>query len=478
MNEVPIASIHVDQIEAAIGPQRYAEFQETTIEHRNRLNGAIVWHINSTARGGGVAEMLQSLLAYARGLDIETRWLVIGGNPAFFDLTKRLHNNLHGHAGDGGPLGEAEQKIYLDSLAESIADLPNWIRPRDIVVCHDPQTAGLIPAIRKIGARVIWRCHIGNDKINELMIRSWEFLAPHLREAQRYVFTREAFIPDQIDRDRTIIIPPSIDPLSPKNQPMSRAVVESILVKTGIVESADGHAEPCFTREDGSKGVVERCADVMHLGRPPALDRPLIVQVSRWDQLKDPIGVMRGFTQYLSNEGASLVLVGPNVSAVADDPEGGKVLDMVETAWRELPHETRKHVHIACLPMTDREENAAIVNAIQRHATIIVQKSLFEGFGLTVTEAMWKGTPVVASAVGGIQDQIVDGEHGLLVRDPTDLQEFAGAVGRLLHEPDFAKTLSANARRRVDDNFLFTRHLRQYLDLFDQLCDDAPSAVA
>jgi trehalose synthase len=413
--------------------------------------------------------MLQFLLAYARGLDIDMRWLVIEGDPGFFDLTKRLHNNLHGHAGDGGELGEEEHKHYEWTLSGNVKKLLSTIRPRDIVVCHDPQTAGLVPALVAHGAKVVWRCHVGPDRLNDAVNRAWTFLSRYLELAERYVFTRAAFMPPQLDHGKCVIIPPSIDPLSCKNQPMTPEVVEAILVKTGIVEGRNGHADPVFAREDGSCGRVERCADMIHLGRAPSSDRPLIVQVSRWDNLKDPVGVMRGFAQYVADEEASLILAGPNVSAVADDPEGVQVLSDVETAWRALPHETRKHVHLACLPMADRQENAAIVNALQRHATIVVQKSLNEGFGLTVTEAMWKSKPVVASAVGGIQDQIENGVHGLLIDDPTDLHAFGVALKRFLRDPEFARKTGELARTRVEKHFLFTRHLRQYLELFDEL---------
>ena len=478
MNEVPIAPIPDERIRTAIGSARYAEFHEATVEAREKLIGSVVWNINSTARGGGVAEMLQSLLAYARGLGVDARWLVMDGNPGFFDLTKRLHNNLHGHSGDGGPLGDEERRHYEFTLADNLGALSELIRPKDVVVCHDPQTAGLVPTIRKLGAKVIWRCHIGHNALNELVTRAWDFLTPYIQCADRYVFTRAAFVPPQLDRDKTVIIQPSIDPLSPKNQPLAPEVVQAILVRAGILDSPDDQVEPRFTREDGSVGYVERCADVMHLGRPPRPDRPLIVQVSRWDQLKDPLGVIEGFTKYIPSEGASLVLAGPNVSAVADDPEGGHVLDMVQEAWRSLPHDVRKHVHIACLPMADREENGALVNALQRHASIVVQKSLFEGFGLTVTEAMWKGRPLVVSAVGGIQDQIENEVHGLLIDDPADLRSYANALKRLIHDPTFAHELGRRARKRVEQHFLFTRHLHQYFELFGELLDGKSTAVA
>jgi trehalose synthase len=195
-----------------------------------------------------------------------------------------------------------------------------------------------------------------------------------------------------------------------------------------------------------------------------------VLQVSRWDRLKDHVGVLRGFAEHVAPQGdAHLVLAGPATEAVADDPEGAEALAEVEAAYRALPDDVRWRVHLARLPMADREENAAMVNALQRGAQIVVQKSLAEGFGLTVAEGMWKGRPMVASAVGGIQDQVVDGETGYLVADPHDLPAFGGAVRRLLADPAHAERMGRAGRQRVIDHFLETRHLRQWVDLIEAL---------
>ena len=210
----------------------------------------------------------------------------------------------------------------------------------------------------------------------------------------------------------------------------------------------------------------------MRWGQAPRWDTPLVVQVSRWDPLKDPIGVMRGFAALVDGAapaGAGLVLAGPETNGVADDPEAARVLDQIIAAWRELPEPVRNRVHIASLPSADVEENAAIVNALQRHARVVVQKSLQEGFGLTVSEAMWKSRAVIASAVGGIRDQIVDGEHGLLLDDPTDLAAFGAQLRRLLEDRALADRLGASAKERVRERFLVARHLGQYADLLQRL---------
>jgi trehalose synthase len=279
-------------------------------------------------------------------------------------------------------------------------------------------------------------------------------------------------VPDACDHGRAVIIHPSIDPFSPKNADMDPRVARAILNHVGIIGGPDPEDTPAFTRLDGSPGRVDHMADVTGLGRRPGWDDPLVVQVSRWDPLKDPIGVMHGFVQYLqesAHDTVQLVLAGPTVRSIADDPEGVETLERVLDYWRRLPHSLRARIHLVCLPMADVEENGAIVNALQRHATVIVQKSTHEGFGLTVTEAMWKGRPVLASAVGGIVDQITDGENGLLLRDPTDPAAFADALRRLIDDPELSRRLGNRARETVREEFLPVRHLLKYADLLARL---------
>jgi trehalose synthase len=248
------------------------------------------------------------------------------------------------------------------------------------------------------------------------------------------------------------VIPPSIDPFSPKNQVLGSEVVRAILAYAGIV-GGPKEGPTVFAREDGSPGRVDRAAEVVQEGAAPPLDAPLVVQVSRWDRLKDPVGVLQGFAQLDSGD-AHLALAGPNVAGVVDDPEGAAVYASVVAAWRALPPPLRRRCHLVSLPTDDVGENAAIVNALQRHATVIVQKSLNEGFGLTVAEAMWKGRPVVATAVGGIRDQIDDGVQGLLLHNPTDGAAFAAALGRLLADPILAQRMGHAGHERVLDRYL------------------------
>jgi trehalose synthase len=201
-----------------------------------------------------------------------------------------------------------------------------------------------------------------------------------------------------------------------------------------------------------------------------------VVQVSRWDRLKDPVGVIRGFAEHVAaHTDAHLMLAGPSAEAVADDPEGHEVLMESILAWEELAPPTQGRVHLATLPMIDNEENAVMVNAIQRKAAVVVQKSLAEGFGLTVAEAMWKGRPVVASKVGGIKDQIDDGQTGLLINDPRDLAEYGEKVKTLLDDRERAEAIGAASRAKVRDHFLAPRHLMQYAELMRHLVTESRS---
>jgi trehalose synthase len=474
LTAVEVAPLPIDRFRALLAPGRWAEVEEAQARSRELLAGRVVWSVNSTAYGGGVAEMLRSLIAYSRGAGVDARWMVVGGNPDFFRLTKRLHNRLHGHTGDGGPLGPAERRLYERTLREAASELGALARPGDIVLLHDPQTAGLVSALPD-GIQVVWRSHIGRDAPNALAEEAWAFLLDYIRPAAGWIFSRMEYVPRGLDRARVTIIPPSVDAFSPKNQELDPLAVAGILATAGLIAGpSDGL--PSFTRQDGTPGRVDRSAELLS-GPPPRAGVPLVTQVSRWDRLKDPVGVLEGFVRHVADSSdAHLMLAGPAVDAVSDDPEGADTLAEVRQAWAALPAATRGRVHLACLPMDDAEENAAMVNALQRASTIVVQKSLAEGFGLTVAEAMWKGRPVVASAVGGIQDQMEHGVSGLLLQDPSDLAEFGRATNALLGDPGRAAALGVAAHERVREHFLSARHLIQYARLFERLTDTDPSA--
>jgi trehalose synthase len=469
LETVTIGSLRLERFESELPPDRYEAVLAAAARARKLLDGRVVWNVNSTARGGGVAEMLMSLLAYAHGAGVDARWLVIPGNEPFFVVTKRVHNHLHSMPGDGGELGDAQRGPYENALERSAEELLDLVDPRDVVIVHDPQPAALIPRLKERGVCTIWRCHVGIDTPGPLSRGAWSFLAPYVEPADAYVFSREAFVWEVLDRAKIELIAPVIDAFSAKNQNLDDGAVGAILSVAGLGDGAALGADPTFTREDGTPAAVRRRAQLLEERTLQASD-PMVLQVSRWDRLKDPLGVIQGFVEHVApGSDAHLVYAGPAVSAVTDDPEGAQVLKEAGDFITGLDHASRERVHLACLPMDDLEENAAIVNALQRRADVVVQKSIAEGFGLTVAEAMWKARPVVASRLGGIQDQIVDGVSGILLDDPTELGRYGSAVRTLLQDPDRARAIGQEAQERVRGEYLAVRSLMQYLDLFARL---------
>jgi trehalose synthase len=457
----------VAQLRPVIGGERERCLLRAADAFRDRLNGRSIWNVSSTAVGGGVAEMLHTLIGYAEDLDIPVRWSVITGDAEFFVITKRLHNQIHGEAA-GGPLSPDDAEHYDRMLAANAAELLEQVQPGDLVLLHDPQTAGLASVLARAGARVAWRCHIGVDWANDATRAAWEFLRPRLADADGFVFTRREYVPPWVPTEKIAIIPPSIDPLSPKNQDLDPGAVQGILARIGVLDDVVPDGGGCFSRAEGGLGSVTRAAEVTGDGRPGP-DDPVVVQVSRWDGLKDMPGVMSGFAEYVAPGGLGyLMLVGPAVAGVTDDPEGAAVFGDCLLQWRDLPASARDRVLLVTLPLDDPDENAAMVNALQRHATVIVQKSLAEGFGLTVAEGMWKGRPVVGSAVGGIIDQIADGT-GILLPDPRDLRAFGSAVRGLLDDPAEASRMGRAARAYIREHYVGDLHLLRYAELFSTL---------
>jgi trehalose synthase len=468
LTAVEVGSLPLERFDPVIDADQRAAIRHGLAQARRLFAGRSIWNVNSTARGGGVAELLVTLLAYARGAGVDARWRVISGDDAFFQLTKRIHHRLHGYPGDGGPLGPEEHSIYETALEPNAEALRQVVAGDDVVILHDPQTAGLVPALRDLGVPVIWRCHVGADSPNGLAREAWAFLEPFVTQADVVVFSRRAFAWDVVDPGRQVIITPSIDAFSPKNQELAAATAEAILTVAGLrAGEPDGPAS--FTRMTGRPDVVRRSAEVIQ-ERPMERGDRYVLEVSRWDELKDPLGVIAGFAEHVAPyEDVHLVYAGPAVAAVTDDPEGARVLARARELRAGLAPAVRERVHLAVLPMDDLEENAAIVNALQRRATVVVQKSLAEGFGLTVAEAMWKARPVVASRIGGIQEQIEHGRSGLLLDDPTDLAAYGAAVRELLGDEQRADAMGMAGRERVREDFLGTRSLLAYLALLQRL---------
>jgi len=469
VREVEVPVLALGRLRPIIGDRRFAELEAAADSARATLAGATVWNVNSTASGGGVAEMLQVLVGYILGAGIDSRWLVVHGDPAFFAVTKRVHNRLHGVRGDGGRLGPVEHAAYDRTVASNIGPIAARVSAGDVVVLHDPQTAGLAAPLVAAGARVVWRCHVGTEQVNEWTDEAWSFLRPHLEACAGFVFTRLSYVPAWVPPERVRVIPPSIDPFSPKNEDMALADQARILGRLGLISELPGEPLGVFRRRDGTVGHVVRPATIVCEGDRLDPLVPVVVQVSRWDHLKDMRGVMLGFAaRVLERSGAHLLLVGPSVDGVTDDPEGAEVLDECIATWRNLPPPARRRIRLVSLPMDDVDENAAMVNALQRHAAVVVQKSLAEGFGLTVAEAMWKAKPVVAAAVGGIVDQIEPGT-GILLDDPGDLDAFGDALAALLGRPDEIVTMGARARRHVLEGFVGDTHLLHYAELIQHL---------
>ncbi|MGC9961983.1 MAG: glycosyltransferase [Acidimicrobiales bacterium] len=466
LSAVEMSPLPLARFEPLIGERRFHALTEMAARAKVQLAGVTVWNVNSTAAGGGVAEMLRVLVGYCLDAGVDVRWHVISGDDTFFSVTKRLHNQLHGFPGDGAivPADVEHYRRLTDSLGAEFAEL---VRPGDVVLLHDPQTAGMAAQLAAAGAHVIWRSHVGVDHQNYWTEAAWSFLRPHLEMCQAFVFSRRSYAPDWLPADAVVVIPPSIDPFSVKNRDLTTEDVVDILQRAGMLAMNDKGAS-ASSRESAT--VISRRATVVGEGDSIDPDMPLVVQVSRWDRLKDMAGVMSGFVQEVAGriDDVHLALVGPAVAAVSDDPEGADVLAQCVAAWHALPIEMRRRVSLVTLPMDDLEENAAMVNAVQRHATVVVQKSLAEGFGLTVAEAMWKARAVVASGVGGINDQVAPGT-GILLDDPADLGAFGMALAGLLADPAEIERLGKAARERVLGDFVGDQHLAAYAALMEKL---------
>lgn len=424
LHEVDVGAIDAARLEPLIGAGRMAQFERTAEASRDALAGNSVLNVNSTAAGGGVAEMLQTLLAYARGAGVDARWLVIEGDPAFFAITKRIHNGLYGFPGDGGDLGEAERTHYEGVLQRNVDELLAFVRPGDVVVIHDPQPAGLIKSKGDRG-KWIWRCHIDLTAANETY---WSFLRPYVQAYDAAIFTMPEYVKKDLQIGKVAIVPPAIDPLSPKNAPMSDEDAARVVSLYGI--------DPT---------------------------RPMLVQVSRFDPWKDPLGVIdvyRAVRQRFPE--VQLVLVG---SMAHDDPEG---MEYYQRTKDYAEGDTDIHL----LSNIDGVGNVE-VNAIQRMATVVLQKSLREGFGLTISEGLWKGKPVIGGNVGGIPLQIQDGETGYLV---TSIEECSKRTLELMRNPVRAQKMGERGREVVRQNFLSTANLRNYLRLFSDLTQTRSAA--
>jgi trehalose synthase len=370
-----------------------------------RLKGHRIVMVNTTKTGGGVAEILHRVVVILNELGITTTWEVMEGDDRFFGVTKKMHNALHGHV---QPLTEADREVYHERTR---MEADRLALDGDLILIHDPQPAYLIDHRREPGQRWVWRCHIDLSRRDETY---WEFLRPAVERYETAIFSHIEFVPPLTVP--AVLVPPSIDPFAEKNREMEETEIGAICDRLGLDATS-----------------------------------PWITQVSRFDRIKDPIGVLEAFRLVRARRPSHLILAGGSAS---DDPEGAEVLAEV----REKAKDVRDVTILELPPQSDKE-----INAIQRASTVVVQKSLREGFALTVSEGLWKRRAVVASAVGGIPLQVLHERTGLLVRS---VEGTAFQTIRLLDNPDMRRELGMEGHIHVRDNFLHTREVRDYLAVF------------
>ncbi|OGU63413.1 MAG: glycosyl transferase family 1 [Stygiobacter sp. RIFOXYC12_FULL_38_8] len=380
-----------------------------------KLKGVSIQNINSTAVGGGVAEILNRMIPLLHQLGVNASWDVIKGGERFFEVTKKMHNALHGKA---EIFTKEETDLYLETNEMNANVLDN---DADIYFIHDPQPCALIRNKKKKDSW-IWRCHI--DFSNPDLF-TWDYLKQFIEQYDVGIFSAPSFARNL--KIPQVLISPSIDPLSNKNKELPQETIDSVLEKFNIDKK-----------------------------------RPIVTQISRFDYLKDPVGVVKVFRQVKKYIDCQLVLAG---GGATDDPEGSQVLAEVQAIAENDPD-----IFLLLLPPASDIE----INALQRASTVVLQKSLREGFGLTVAEALWKSKPVIAGAVGGIPLQISHKYSGLLTHT---IEGTAFALKQLLQNPEYAKKLGENGRELIRKNFLITRHLRDYLLLFLSLLNKKEDIV-
>jgi trehalose synthase len=377
------------------------------------LEGRRILHLNATAYGGGVAELLNSLVPLERGLGLDVSWGVIVAEAPFFNLTKRLHNALQGDPSFHADPDEAEAYLHHNAMVANVID-----DEFDVVIVHDPQPAPTRHLCRSVRTKWIWRVHLDLSAYNT---QAWEFLDPYVRDYDAFVFTMSQFVPKPLDREGVYCFAPAIDPLTPKNLVLPGEIVDRIVRWLGV-----------------------------------HLDRPLLTQVSRFDPWKDPLGVVRVFREVRERHpGLQLALLG---SMALDDPEGWTIYEQIRADIGDDPD-----IHLAS---NFNGIGNIEVNAFQRRSDVVIQKSIREGFGLVVSETVWKGTPIVAGNTGGIPLQIQDGRGGYLVsREP----DWARRIDELLAQPQEASRIGELGREHVREHYLMPRLLEDELRLMAAL---------
>ncbi len=459
------------------------EFLTGTQQSIEDLKGRTIWMINSTAKGGGVAEMLPSQMRIMRSLGVKIEWMVIEArDSSFFDITKRIHNAIHG---SGNGIFTSDDRTMLEKVNARNADKAiAAIRDGDVVVIHDPQPMPLAAMIaKKRNVKTVWRCHIGLEEQNDTTRGVWSFLSAYFESYDHFVFSLPAYVPEELV-DRTTIIPPAIDPLSHKNRILHTDQCIGILLQAGIVNGREPLLYGFYDHQarrvmpDGTFNKVNHKSDL------ELIYRPIVTEISRWDRLKGFKELMDAFIMMKKDNEASpdrtsvaykrirfarLILGGPDPAFVSDDPEGEKMLNELIEQYRSMDSGLQEDIAILLLPMDNPKENALIVNALQRFSNIVVQNSIQEGFGLTATEAMWKQRPVLVSGAAGLRFQVQNGINGKINEDPTDIPRLADALKNMLNSPKEREKWGFNGQTRVVENFTLFSQIASWLAVLAKL---------
>lgn len=458
---------------------KVAALRSEAVRYAQPLRGRTIWMLSSTASGGGVAEMMPRVVTLLRELGVRTEWLVMRPRePAFFAFTKRLHNLLHGHG--EGRLGADERALY-ERVSRQCADAARAkIARDDVIVVHDPQPLAM-GAMLAADARVplVWRCHVGTDATNAATTEAWAFLRPFVTRCDRALFSAPEYVREEL-ADRSLVVQPTIDPLTHKNRELFPTKLVGILCNAGLLATSQPLLTAPFSapalrlRSDGSFGPA---LDGHEIGIPY---RPLITQISRWDPLKGFAQLIRAFVRLKQGPRLAdrrnqrrrdivrLVLAGPSADAVSDDPEASDTLAALAAEYVRLPASLQADIAIVELPMTSLKHNALMVNCLQRCSAIVAQNSLAEAFGLTATEAMWKAVPVVCSRASGLRHQVRDGVDGRLC-DATDAPMLAERMEQMLADVCARRAWGRSAQKRVYDEYLIFRQIEDWLRVLGEV---------
>jgi trehalose synthase len=505
VGDIPLSEQHKDS-DLAFAIEKLMKTMEQP--HIQKVHNRRIININSTATGGGVAEMLPRILYTMRAFKLDVEWMVITADwkPEFFNITKKIHNFLHGqNPGNCKVSFDDNDRAVFEEVNKKNADdfVKNHLRKGDIVFIHDPQPSALITTIRekytKEEVPCLWRCHIGFDQRTPETDAAWGFLERYVKQYDLSVFSAKEYVPDFAPDPR--IVYPSLHPLDFKNKFLSVYESRNVLIKAGLVHEdkkwiTEEEKYPWkikMLRQDKSFVVP---ADDEELRNYGFLERPLLLQISRWDRLKGWTELLEGYADIKQNpdkyvndshpdakehrhfiERMGLVFGGPDASKIADDPEGLEVFVSLIDQISSYPKEVQRSIAMLSLPLDSRSQNALIVNALQRVACVVIQNSLREGFGLTLLEAMWKQRPCIASDACGLRQQMRPGEDGLMINNPHEPKNVSKTIWDMIEAGEEKRNVMArNAKKRAIDNFLVYTQCANYLKCITDIIPDAKEA--